>query len=92
MVSILEFNNSDYCWLWNISAFSWIEKVYTIIIISIGVVMYSFFIGNFSMIISAMNEHENELKEKLQDLASIHNNYNIKRETYLKVKKVIKEA
>lgn len=74
----------------NISAFSWIEKVYTIIIISIGVVMYSFFIGNFSVIISAMNEHENELKEKLQDLESINNNYNIKRETYLKVKKVIK--
>ena len=74
----------------NISAFSWEEKVYSIIIISIGVVMYSSFIGNFSVIISAMNERENELRDKLHELDFIWYNYTIERDTYNKVKKEIK--
>lgn len=74
----------------NISAFSWEEKVYSIIIISIGVVMYSSFIGNFSLIISAMKEKENELRDKLQELDFIWYNYDIEKDTYNKVKKEIK--
>lgn len=74
----------------NISAYSWIEKIYTIIIICIGVVLYSFFIGTLSIIVSQMNEHQIELKEKINQIDQIRLNYPIENETYIKVKKAIK--
>ena len=74
----------------NISAYSWIEKIYTIIIICIGVVLYSFFIGTLSIIVSQMNEHQIELKDKINQIEQIRLNYPIENETYIKVKKAIK--
>lgn len=74
----------------NIIPFSWIEKIYTTVVISIGVVMYSFFIGTFSMLITTMKEKENELNEKLNELDEICLDYGVSDETYKKIKKSIK--
>ena len=74
----------------NIRPFSWIEKIYTIIVISFGVVMYSFFIGTFSMLITTMKEKEIELTDKLNVLNEICLDYGISEETYKKIKKAIK--
>lgn len=74
----------------NISGYSWIEKIYTIIIICIGVVLYSFFIGTLNIIVSQMNEHQIELKAKIKQIDQIRLNYPIEKETYIKVKRAIK--
>ncbi len=74
----------------NISGYSWLEKIYSIIIISIGVVIYSFFIGTLSVIVSTINQKQHELDEKLEYIDHIQRNYDIDKTTYEKVKRAIK--
>lgn len=74
----------------DISAVSSLEKIYTILIISVGVVMYSFFIGTLSVIISAINEEQNELNEKLGYVNQIQRVFDISDNLYEKVKRAVK--
>ena len=73
----------------NVSAFSSIEKIYSIFVICLGIVIYSFWIGTLSGIISNLNQKRDELNEKLDYIEDIYRNYDIEKSTYVKVKKTL---
>jgi hypothetical protein len=74
----------------DVSAGTTIERGYNIIIMSFGVLAYSYTIGSLSSIISTMDAKTSEMNQKLQILASIKKEFNLDQEIYEKVRKVIK--
>lgn len=74
----------------DVSAGTTPERIYNLFIMSLGVLMYSFAIGSLSSIVAAMDHKNREMNQKLKILASIRKEYNIDKELYDKVRKVIK--
>ena len=74
----------------NIYPFSSLEKIYAVIIMMFGVIMYSFFISTFTVIIRSINQKKDELKRKLEYIDHIKRNYDIDKNTYDKVKRTLK--
>lgn len=67
-----------------------IEKLFNILVMSIGVIMYSFAIGSLSSIVANYQAETGDLNRKLQILDAIQNEYNIDKEVIEKARKVIK--
>jgi hypothetical protein len=66
------------------------ERLYNLLIMSCGVLMYSFAIGALSSIVSSFDAKTREMNTKLQILASIKKEFNLNQDIYDKVRKVIK--
>ena len=74
----------------DVSADTTIERVYSLFIMSFGVLLYSFAIGSFSSIVATLDQKTEEMNQKLQILTSIKKEFNLNQEIYDKVKRVIK--
>jgi hypothetical protein len=74
----------------DINAGTTLERAYNLIIMSFGVLMYSFAIGSLSSIVSTLDQKTAEMNQKLQILSSIKKEFNLEQEIYEKVRKVIK--
>ncbi len=74
----------------DVSAGTTIERAYNLIIMSFGVLMYSFAIGSLSSIVSILDAKTAEMNQKLQILSSIKKEFNLDQDIYDKVRKVIK--
>jgi hypothetical protein len=66
------------------------ERFYNLIIMSIGVLMYSFAIGSLTSIVATLDAKNSKINERLQTLYSIRYDFKISQEIYEKVRKVIK--
>ena len=66
------------------------ERVYSLFIMSFGVVMYSFAISFISTVVATIDQKNSEMNEKLQALYEIKQEYGIENETYEKVRKLIR--
>jgi hypothetical protein len=66
------------------------ERIFNLLIMSCGVIMYSFAIGALSSIVSSFDAKNREMNTKLQILASIKKEFGLNDEIYDKVRKVIK--
>jgi CRP-like cAMP-binding protein len=66
------------------------ERIYNLFIMSFGVLMYSFTIGSLSSILATMDQKNEEMNQKLKILAGIKKEYNLDKDLYDKVRKVIK--
>ena len=73
----------------DITAQSLIEKIVCIVVMSIGVVAFSFATGSISSIISNSDSKAAMLKEKMKTLDQIQSEYDIDRELYNKVMRAI---
>ena len=74
----------------DITAGTTIERIYTLFIMSFGVLLYSFAIGSLSSIVSTLDQKSEEMNQKLQILSSIKKEFNLEQNIYDKVRKVIK--
>ena len=74
----------------DVSAGTTSERIYNLFIMSFGVLMYSFTIGSLSSILATMDQKNEEMNQKLQILAGIKKEYNLDKDLYDKVRKVIK--
>jgi hypothetical protein len=74
----------------DINAGTTLERAYNLIIMSFGVLMYSFAIGSLSSIVSTLDAKTAEMNQKLDILTSIKKEFNLDDEIYNKVRKVIK--
>lgn len=74
----------------DINAGTTLERAYNLIIMSFGVLMYSFAIGSLSSIVSTLDQKTAEMNQKLQILSSIKKEFNLDQDIYDKVRKVIK--
>jgi hypothetical protein len=74
----------------DINAGTTAERLYNLIIMSFGVLIYSFTIGSLSSIVSTLDAKTAEMNQKLQILASIKKEFALDQEIYDKVRKVIK--
>lgn len=74
----------------DISAGTTPERIYNLFIMSFGVLMYSFAIGSLSSIVSALDQKNAEMNQKLEILSSIKKEYHLEPIIYDKVRKVIK--
>jgi len=74
----------------DVSAFTTSEKLYNLIIMSFGVIMYSFAIGSLTTIVTNLDAKTAEVNQKLQILSSLRTEFKIENEIYEKVRKVIK--
>jgi len=66
------------------------ERAYNLVIMSFGVLMYSFAIGSLSSIVSTLDAKTAEMNQKLQILSSMKKEFNLEQDIYDKVRKVIK--
>jgi hypothetical protein len=66
------------------------ERLFNLIIMSIGVLMYSFAIGSLTSIVAAIDAKNTKINERLQTLYSIRHDFKISQEIYDKVRKIIK--
>ena len=73
----------------NVYAWNSIEKIYSVFVICLGIVIYSYWIGTLSGIIANLKKKRDELNEKLDYLEDIYRNYDIDKSTYIKIKKTI---
>jgi hypothetical protein len=74
----------------DISAGSTPERIYSLFIMSIGVLMYSYAIGSLTSIVAAIDAKNAKVNERLQTLYSIKHDFRINQEIYDKVRKIIK--
>jgi hypothetical protein len=74
----------------DVNAGTTVERAYNLIIMSFGVLMYSFAIGSLSSIVSTLDAKTAEMNQKLQILSSIKKEFNLDQDIYDKVRKVIK--
>jgi hypothetical protein len=74
----------------DISAGTTAERIFGMLIMSFGVLIYSFAIGALSSIVSSFDAKNRVMNTKLSILASIKKEYNLNQEIYDKVRKVIK--
>jgi len=74
----------------DVSAGTTPERIYNLFIMSFGVLMYSFAIGSLSSIVATMDAKNEEMNQKLQILTGIKKEYNLDKDLYDKVRKVIK--
>jgi hypothetical protein len=66
------------------------ERFYNLIIMSIGVVMYSFAIGSLTSIVAGIDAKNAKINSRLQTLHSIRYDFKISQDIYDKVRKIIK--
>jgi Ion channel len=74
----------------DITAVSPGEKVMCIILMIIGVLVFSFTTGSLSAIISSHDSRETQLKEKIATLNEISNEYSLDIEVFNKLVKTVK--
>jgi hypothetical protein len=74
----------------DVSAGTTIEMIYSLLIMSIGVFLYSFAIGALSSIVTAMDSKSAEITQKLLNLSYIKQEFQVSDEIYSKVRKIIK--
>ena len=74
----------------DINAGTMFERIYNLLVMSCGVLMYSFAIGSLSSIVSTLDAKTAEMNQKLQILSSIKKEFNLDQDIYDKVRKVIK--
>lgn len=74
----------------DINAGTTLERIFNLVIMSFGVLMYSFAIGSLSSIVSTLDAKTAEMNQKLQILSSIKNEFKLETDIYDKVRKVIK--
>jgi hypothetical protein len=74
----------------DVNAGTTVERAYNLVIMSFGVLMYSFAIGSLSSIVSTLDAKTAEMNQKLQILSSIKKEFNLDQDIYDKVRKVIK--
>jgi hyperpolarization activated cyclic nucleotide-gated potassium channel 2 len=74
----------------DVNAGTTFERIYNLLIMSLGVLMYSFAIGSLSSIVSTLDAKTAEMNQKLQILSSIRKEFDLDQEIYDKVRKVIK--
>jgi hypothetical protein len=74
----------------DVNAGTMFERIYNLLVMSCGVLMYSFAIGSLSSIVSTLDAKTAEMNQKLQILSSIKKEFNLDQEIYDKVRKVIK--
>ncbi len=74
----------------DISAGTTSERIYSLFIMSIGVLMYSFAIGSLTSIVASIDAKKAKVNERLQALYSIKYDFRISQDTYEKVRKLIK--
>ena len=74
----------------DITAYSVAEKCMCIILMILGVLVFSFTTGSLSSIITSIDSRETQLKEKIATLNEIASEYNLDMETFNKLVKTIK--
>ena len=74
----------------DITAISSNEKIYNILNMGFGVVIYSFAIGSMSTIVQDLNEKNKDVQKKLNMLEHIKKQFKIDNKVYYKVKRIIK--
>jgi hypothetical protein len=74
----------------DISAGTTTERAYSLFIMSIGVLMYSFAIGSLTSIVASIDAKNSKVNERLQTLNSIRYDFKISNDIYEKVRKLIK--
>lgn len=74
----------------NISAGTSIERLYNLIVMSFGVVMFSFAIGSLSSIVNISDRKAEKMTQKLQMLSLIQKEYKINKEISQRIRASIK--
>ena len=74
----------------DITAITSNEKIYNILNMGFGVVIYSFAIGSMSTIVQDLNEKNKDVQKKLNMLEHIKKQFKIDHKVYYKVKRIIK--
>ena len=74
----------------DVTAGTTIERIYNLIIMGFGVILYSFAIGSLSSIVDSMDQKKAEMNQKLEILYNIKKDFNLGQDIYDKVRKVIK--
>ena len=74
----------------DITALNTLEKIFTLFIMSFGIIIYSFGIGSLSSILYDYDLKSEEMNQKLNILLKIKKNYKINQSLYEKIKKILK--
>jgi hypothetical protein len=74
----------------DITAGNTVERIYSLLIMSVGVVTFSFAIGSITNIVEKIDSKSAEVNQKMEMLRGIRTEFNLPDEVYEKAKKVTK--